>query len=71
MSDRERTPLLTIEDVSEFIGLPVSTIYSQRYKRVGVGALALRIGRHLRWRPEDIDRWLDEQSEQARKEADR
>ncbi len=69
MSDRKQPPLLTIDDVSKFVGLPVSTIYSQRHKRVGIGALGLRIGRHLRWRPSDIEAWLDAQSEKAQEEA--
>ena len=68
MGDQKR-PLLTIEDVSRYVGLPVSTLYSQRHARIGLGALAIRIGKHLRWRPEDIDAWLDEQADQARKEA--
>lgn len=68
MGDQKR-PLLTIEDVSRYVGLPVSTIYSQRHQRVGVGALAIRLGKHLRWRPEDIDEWLDEQVEQSKRES--
>lgn len=61
--------LLDIHEVSEVIGLPVATLYQQRHRRVGIGGLAFRAGRHLRWRPEDIERWLDEQSERAQAEA--
>ena len=61
--------LLGIQEVSALSGLPVSTLYQQRYKRVGIGALAISVGRHLKWRPEDIERWLDEQTERAREEA--
>lgn len=61
--------LLNISDVSKAAGLPESTIYQQRYRRVGLGAVAIRVGRHLRWRPEDIEAWLDEQSARAREEA--
>ena len=61
--------LLKISDVSKVAGLPESTIYQQRHRRVGLGAVAIRVGRHLRWRPEDIEAWLDEQSDKARKEA--
>ena len=42
--------LLEISQVSEIVGLSESTLYQQRHRRVGIGALALRVGRHLRWR---------------------
>lgn len=63
--------LLDIRGVSRVVGLPVGTLYQQRHRRVGVGALAIVVGRHLRWRPEDIEAWLDEQSAKAREEAAR
>ncbi len=68
MTETLRT-LLDIESVSEVIGLPVATLYQQRHRRVGIGALAIRAGKHLRWRPEDIEAWLNKQSEKAREEA--
>ncbi len=61
--------LLTPTDIARIAGIPVPTLYQQRHKRVGLGGLSIRVGRHLRWRPEDVERWLDEQSERARKEA--
>ena len=61
--------LLDIRGTSNIVGLPVATLYQQRHRRIGVGALAIRVGRHLRWRPEDIEGWLDRQSEKAREEA--
>lgn len=66
---QELRKLLEIEEVSTIVGLPIPTLYQQRHKRVGIGALALRVGRHLRWRPEDIERWLDEQTARAKEEA--
>lgn len=68
MKDRIRT-LLDIQEVSTLVGLPIATLYQQRHKRVGVGALAIRLGRHLRWRPEDIETWLDKASAKALEEA--
>ena len=68
MTEPLRT-LLDIRGVSDVVGLPVATLYQQRHRRIGVGALAIRVGRHLRWRPEDIEAWLDAQSEKAQEEA--
>ena len=59
---------MDIRGVSDLVGLPVATLYQQRHRRIGVGGLAIKVGRHLRWRPEDLEGWLDEKSEQARNE---
>ena len=60
MSD-ERRPLGKPEEVADYVGLSVSTLYDQRSRGVGIGALAIKVGRHLRWSWEDVDRLLGEQ----------
>lgn len=47
------------EQLSKRLGIPVATLYGWRHK--GVGPPALKIGRHLRYRPEAVERWLKEQ----------
>ena len=61
--------LLDIHEVYEIVSLPVATIYQQRHRRVGVGALGWRAGKHLRWDPKSLERWIDEQSAKAQEEA--
>jgi excisionase family DNA binding protein len=51
-------PLWTVQDVAEFLRVPVQTLYSWRSQ--GSGPPARRIGKHLRYRPDDVLRWLDE-----------
>jgi excisionase family DNA binding protein len=51
--------LLTPEGLAEFLGVPVATLYQWRYR--GIGPRAYRVGRHLRYAPEEVDRWLAEQ----------
>lgn len=48
--------LLTPEDLAELLGVPVATLYQWRYK--GTGPQAIRVGRHIRWRPAQVDAWL-------------
>lgn len=51
--------LWTPEDVSEFLGgVPVATLYQWRHK--GIGPKSRRVGRHLRYKPEDVRTWLDQ-----------
>ncbi|MFC0002817.1 helix-turn-helix transcriptional regulator [Micromonospora siamensis] len=58
MKTRTIEPLWTAEDVSTFLGIPVSTLYQWRYRRTG--PKASRVGRHLRYNPADVRAWLEE-----------
>jgi excisionase family DNA binding protein len=48
--------LATSSEVAGYLQLPVKTLYTWRYKRVG--PRAHRVGRHLRYRWEDVEAWL-------------
>ncbi|MFF4792315.1 helix-turn-helix transcriptional regulator [Streptomyces sp. NPDC001276] len=60
-----RRSLASLSDISEFTGLPRKTIYDQVHRRAGVGALAFKVGRHLRWDWADVDAWINQQKGQA------
>ena len=49
-------PMLGVSELSELIGVPVSTIYDWRVK--GGGPVAHRLGKHLRFKPADVEAWL-------------
>lgn len=49
--------LWTIEDVSNYLGIPVTTLYQWRSK--GYGPAGRRMGRYVRYRPEDVRSWVD------------
>ena len=51
--------LWTINDVSDHLGIPVNTLYQWRSK--GYGATGRRIGKYVRYRPEDVDTWIEGQ----------
>ncbi len=50
------------EQVSEFYGVPVGTLYQWRQK--GTGPKAVRIGKHLRYRRSDVLAWPAEDDKQ-------
>jgi excisionase family DNA binding protein len=50
--------LLTPYEVSVFLGVPLRTIY--RWRSRGIGPRGYRIGRHVRYRVDDIERWLED-----------
>jgi excisionase family DNA binding protein len=55
--------MLTIEELSEYLGVPVRTLYDWRLS--GRGPRAVHVGRQLRYFISDIQRWLDSQREQV------
>lgn len=54
-------PLWTTWDVANFLGVPARTVEAWRYK--SKGPPGIRVGRHVRYRPEDVMRWLEQQAD--------
>jgi excisionase family DNA binding protein len=53
--------LLSISELADYLGVPVSTIHYWRGKEQGPPAL--KVGRRLRFRTVDVARWLSEKRE--------
>jgi excisionase family DNA binding protein len=51
-------PLWTVQDVADYLRLPVQTLYAWRVQ--GYGPPARRMGKHLRYQSEDVTAWLDQ-----------
>lgn len=56
--------LATIREVAAFLKVPPKTLYRWRY--LGVGPRAYRVGKHLRFRWEDVETWLEERGDRQR-----
>jgi hypothetical protein len=52
----DRDGLITTAELAAFLSLPVQTLRQWRY--LGVGPKAFRVGRHLRYEPAEVRRWL-------------
>jgi excisionase family DNA binding protein len=55
--------LWTVRDVSEYLGVPVGTLYDWRGK--GYGPRARKVGRHLRYQPDQVREWFESLSGDA------
>lgn len=55
MTTTER--LWTVDDVAEYLGIPVKTLYDWRNRNYG--PQAKRVGRYLRYQAEDVKSWFD------------
>jgi excisionase family DNA binding protein len=53
--------LMTLTDVSEMLGIPVHTLYRWRYR--GDGPVGYRIGRHVGYRREAVEAWLEQRAD--------
>ena len=53
--------LLTVKELAEYLGVPVTTLYQWRYRREG--PLGFRVGRHVRYRWTEVTEWIEDQLE--------
>jgi len=51
--------LWTAEETAAYLQVPKATLYQWRY--LGIGPKAGRVGRHLRYDPEDVKTWFRNQ----------
>jgi excisionase family DNA binding protein len=49
--------LMTMAEVSELLGIPVSTLYGWRHR--GEGPAGYRIGRRVRYRRAEVEAWIE------------
>ena len=63
MTDTER--LLTTDDLAAFLDVPVKTLYAWRYR--GEGPIGFRVGKHVRYRWTDVERWIRDRVQVAEK----
>jgi len=54
-------PLISVDELSDYLGIPVRTIYDWRL--TGHGPRGLRVGRHLKFAVSDVAAWIDAQRE--------
>jgi excisionase family DNA binding protein len=54
-----RDQLATPAELAAYLGVPVKTLYQWKYR--GTGPRVHKVGRHLRYRWQDVDAWLNTQ----------
>jgi excisionase family DNA binding protein len=53
--------LMSMAEVSDLLGIPVSTLYGWRHR--GEGPAGYRIGRHVRYRRAAVEAWIETQAD--------
>jgi len=49
--------LLTVVELAQYLDVPVQTVYAWNTR--GTGPKRVKIGKHVRYRPADVERWLE------------
>lgn len=49
--------LLSPSELATYLAVPLATVYRWRSRREG--PVGLRVGKHVRYRVDDVERWLD------------
>lgn len=60
MTTDHPSSLWTTEQLCDFLNVPRSTVY--RWRTHGEGPPAYRVGRGLRFDPDDVQAWLEDQA---------
>lgn len=55
--------LITVEELADYLGVSVATLYQWRYR--SEGPPGFRVGRHVRYRWTDIEEWIEHQLQDA------
>lgn len=55
----DRRPLASQDEVAAYLGVPKRTVID--WRRRGIGPRGRKVGRHVRYRWADVERWFDEQ----------
>ena len=59
----EPDPLIDVATLCKWLGIPEGTAYQWVHRKVG--PRPIKVGRHLRWRRSEVERWLDAQTREA------
>jgi len=57
-STSSRSALISSAELAKFLGVPVATVYAWQSR--GDGPPGYRVGRHTRYRSDEVIAWLDE-----------
>lgn len=51
--------LMSAQQLADYLGVPIATLY--RWRHLGEGPAGFRVGRHVRYRWKEVERWIERQ----------
>lgn len=64
MATRTPEPLLSIEELAEWLSKPVGTLY--QWRATNRGPRGIKVGGHVRYRRSDVEAWLEDHADDER-----
>lgn len=61
--DDQPEPLWGVAEVARYLRIPVTTLYQWRHR--GYGPAGTRVGRYVRYDPDDVRAWFAAQAKRA------
>lgn len=58
-TDNTSQTLWTAEDIARYFGIALDTVYRRRSLYPETLPPAVKVGNSLRWRPQDVDQWVE------------
>jgi excisionase family DNA binding protein len=59
--------LLSIGETAAYLNVPVDTL--RKWRSQGTGPRCAKLGKHLRYRQAEVDRWIHEREQDGRRAA--
>lgn len=57
MDQPAHEPLWSTQDLADFCGVPLSTVF--RWNHEGTGPTRISLGKRVKYRPADVVRWIE------------
>lgn len=58
-----QSPLMTVEELSEFIHMPVATIYSKKCRGEFPKGSVVKLNKKLLFKRKEIEQWIEDSTE--------
>lgn len=55
--------LMSTQQLAELLGVPPTTLRQWRHKNTG--PRGIRVGKHVRYRPSDVEEWLERNADES------
>lgn len=69
MAATQLQPLMSTEDLGDYLGISADSVRKMRRRDAGLRAIGIPVGKNIKYRPEDVQTWLDERRAQANQRA--
>lgn len=64
MGDNQREPLMTVQEVADYLQVPKASIYAWNSRGWNPGPPRYKVGKYVRYKRSEVDAWLETKAAQ-------